>query len=105
MCEAFEVTKPSVDLIMRQLLHPFGAKFFDVERPHHRPEDHGATQSASIELFLTRQITHQTTCERASRTRPIKDRFQRISGNRKVFVPAEHGRAVLSALDDPIALC
>src|SRR6266436_9910229 len=100
MGKAFEVTEALIDLVMGQLLYPFGAKLFHVERRHHRSEDHGPTQSAGIELFLTREITHQAACKSVTGACRIKDCFQRIRRNREVLVFSEHGRAVFSSLDD-----
>src|ERR1700694_5682803 len=97
MRESFEIAEALVDLFMREALHAFSAELFNVERGHHRPEDHRPPQSSFVQFFLARQIAHQPARKGIARACWIKDSLQRICGYRKVSILSKHRGAVLAS--------
>src|SRR5688572_20703726 len=100
MRHALERAKTIVDLVVRQPPHSFGAKLFDVERRHHRTKDHRTTHRIFVQLFLARQVTHETAGKRITRSSRIENRFKWISGDGEIAVVGKQRRAVLAAFDD-----
>src|SRR5712692_676975 len=103
MRESLEIAEALVDLFVREALHAFSAELFNVERGHHRPEDHRPAQSSFVQFFLACQIAHQPARKGIARASWIKDRFERIGRNRKVSSFSKHRSAVFSALHNQSA--
>src|SRR5215831_1592962 len=98
--KALEVAEPLIDFIMSQPAHSFSPKLLDVERGHHRSKNHRAPQRPLVQLFLAREITHQAAGESVACAGRIKNRLQRVSGNREVLVFGKHGGTIFSAFYD-----
>src|SRR5215813_4088082 len=100
MCHSFEGMKTIVDLSVRQTPDSLSAKLLHIKRGHHRSKNHCASHRAFIDLFLARQVAHETTRERVAGAGGIKHRLERIRRNREITVARKERRAVFAALDD-----
>src|SRR5689334_24033025 len=99
MCHLFEGVKTIVDLGVRQTPDSLRAKLLHIKRGHHRSKNHCASHRALVDLFLAREVAHETTRERVARASRIKHRLERVRGDREITVAREERRAVLAALD------
>src|SRR6185503_14333637 len=61
MCHSFEGVKTIVDLSVRQPPYSLSAKLLHIKRGHHRSKNHCASHRALVNLFLARQVPHETT--------------------------------------------
>src|SRR6185295_18323767 len=100
MCHSFEGMETIVDLSVRQTPHSLSAKLLHIKRGHHRSKNHCASHRALVNLFLAREVAHETTCERVAGARRIKHRLERVRRNREITVARKERRAVLATLDD-----
>src|ERR1051325_6918254 len=97
---AFESSKTIVNLRVRESFDSLRAKLFHIKRSHHRPEDHGSSHRAFVQLLLAGEVTHKTSGKRVACASRIKHCFERISRNREIAVARKQRRAVFAALDD-----
>ena len=100
MCHSFEGPKTIVDFSVRKPPDSLSAKLLYIKRGHHRSKNHRASHRAFVDLFLARQVAHETARKRVPRAGGIKHRLQRIRGNREITVGRKERRAVFTTLDD-----
>ena len=100
MRHSFEVAEALIDLRVIQLVDALGSELLDVERRHHGSVDHRSTQRLIVDLFLAREISHESAGECVTCTRGIENGLERIRGRREIIVFCEKRRTVFSALDD-----
>src|SRR5437867_9139146 len=89
MRHLLERSEALVDFVMSQPAHALGAKLLDVERRHHRAENHRASHSRFIQFFLACEITHKTARKRVAGASRIEDRLEGERWNREIVLARE----------------
>src|SRR5688572_2022541 len=84
-----ELVKAFVDLVVSQLLNTRSSKLLNIERRHHRSENHCATHCSVVQRRLTGQVTHEATGKRVACSGRIKHRLQWISRNCEITLPGK----------------
>src|SRR4249920_3101191 len=102
-----EDLKAFIDFLACQGLQAFGSKALHGKRSHHAAVEQGALQHFAAQVFLRRDVAHETTRERiacAGWVLYLLDgqgrRAERVMSYAKRSFAEENRRAILSVLDD-----